>query len=183
LNEKHFQQEFRESIKFFYPFCHYHKIPDPTRKDFEGESYTIKRPYDAFYIYKDDFVAFEYKMIKKPESFAFNRVDDNQIYHLLEVNQSFNVGLIVVNYRFSFTEKQMKKYNTDKSKHNFCIIFEIKEFMKFKYFYYNYLNKKSIDFEYIWDLYNKKANSILEWIKIEDKWVWDVRKIFKYFFR
>lgn len=171
MDEKIFQQEFRKSIKFFNPNCHYVKIPDPSATTAER---TIKRPYDAFYIYKEKFIAFEYKMMKSPEGFPFDRVEENQIFGLTKAYQSFNNAYLIINYRFEFTEKQMKKYEIDISKQNFCFCCEILKFLQLQYWYLNFLNSKSLPFEYVWELKEQKSPMILEWTKISDVYVWNI---------
>ncbi len=173
MNESIFKQEIRESLNFFNPACHYEKIPDPS----SGFNQTVKRPYDGYYVYKDKFIAFEYKMIKQPNSFPFDKVEDHQIYNLLKAKQSFNEGFVLINYRFSFSQFQMDKYETNISKNNFTFLIDISDFVQLKYLYEKFLLKKSIPFEYVWDLKKNNSNSIIEWMKIKDKWVWNISKI------
>ena len=176
MNERVFQQEIRNSIKYFCPGSHYQKIPDPQRS-FDNTSY---RPYDAFCLNKKNFVAFEYKQMKKPKSFPFDMVLDHQVYNLANVMANLTPAYILINYRFIFSEKQMQKYQTIQNKYNFTIAFRIDWYMTIKTILQDMLNIKSISFEeYIWPFYQQKNNMIVEWIKHKDIWIWDMKKIIK----
>jgi penicillin-binding protein-related factor A (putative recombinase) len=176
MNEKIFQQEIRNSIKFFYPGCHYQKIPDPYKK-FEDIS---RRPYDAFCLDNNNFFAFEYKQMKNPESFPFKNVQDHQVYNLANVMANLNPAYILINYRFIFSEKQMQKYGATQNKYNFIVAFRIDWYITIKTILQDMLNIKSISFEkYIWPIYQQKNNMLIEWIKHKDNWMWDMRKLLK----
>ncbi|MDD5589215.1 MAG: hypothetical protein PHP92_04125 [Candidatus Nanoarchaeia archaeon] len=174
MDESIFQAEIRESIKYLYPVSHYKKIPDPSKFDVNN---TIKRPYDGYFVSRDQFVSFEYKIIKEPISFPFDRVDDNQIYNLLCVAQNFQLALLLINYRFNLSEKQMQKYSVENDKHNFTLCLEIAKFLQLKKLYKHFLFKKSIPFEYIWELYQKKSNLIINWEKIGEQYIWNLKPI------
>lgn len=174
MDESIFQAEIRESIKYLYPVSHYKKIPDPSRFDVNN---TIKRPYDGYFVNRNQFVSFEYKIMKEPASFPFDNVDDNQIYNLLHVSQNFQLALLLINYRFNLSAKQMEKHTIEDSKHNFVLCLEIAKFLQLKNLYKNFLFKKSIPFEYIWELYQKKSSLIINWEKIGERYIWNLQPI------
>lgn len=174
MDEKIFQNEIRSSINYLYPLADYTKIPDPVGKIAEQ---TIKRPYDAFYIYQNKFVAIEYKQMKQPLGFPFDKVQEHQIYNLTKIKSTFNHAYILINYRFQFSDVQMKKYKTDQSKHNFAICFDIIDYIIQRICYRDFLNRKSIPFEEFWEVYQKKTKALIEWTKHKDTWIWDLRKI------
>jgi penicillin-binding protein-related factor A (putative recombinase) len=177
MKETVFQNEIRKSIKFFYPMAHYKKIPDPSIRDINQ---TAKRPYDSYYVYKDIFIAIECKQMKKPEAFPFMKVENHQVYNLLNVRSGFNVGLLLINYRFLFSEKQMEKYGTEQKKHNFAVVLDVKEYTNLIYMH-KHLNKKSIPFQLFWQLYKNNHHTIMHWEKINNVLVWNIKKIFDVF--
>ncbi len=178
MNEKQFQNEIRSSIQYLFPAAHYVKIPDPSKMDINQ---TNKRPYDAYYIFHNVFIAFEYKQIKEAKSFPFDRVENHQVYNLLEVNQGFNHGYVLINYRFSLTEKQMKKLDTQSKKHNFSVLLDISYFVLLRNFYLGICGKKSLPFEVIWKWHKEGRNTIIFWEKMKDKHIWNLKNILQPF--
>lgn len=71
--------------------CYAYKIPDPP-STFGGEHarFTMKRPYDFFFVRKGKFYAGEAKLSKKLESFGWNTLKEHQKEGLEEVIEDGN---------------------------------------------------------------------------------------------
>jgi len=124
MRESIFQSEIKRSIDALMGHSHYHKIPDVYAKgDFE-----TKRPYDCYVFYNKEFCALELKQIRECKSFPFENVEPHQIYYLQKVKQNLGLAYVVINYRFSPSQKQMKKYKLKENKYNFTIAIDIDYF-------------------------------------------------------
>ena len=110
----------------------------------------------------------EYKQIKTPESFSFNRVAGHQVYGLLKAEQSFGYGIILINYRFDLSKKQKIKYKTKKTHHNFAVWFHASEWLHLTHLHQTHGRKKSLPFVDIWSLYLDNHYRILKWEKVNN---------------
>jgi len=73
---------------------HVHKLPVARM-----QGYMAKSIYDLLILYDGTYAGIECKVLSKPGSFPFSRVNDRQIISLEEVHKNGGRGLILINIR------------------------------------------------------------------------------------
>jgi len=154
--EADFQGEITSSIKYYYPFAHYYKIPDPRVYDNKNR----KRPYDCYGIIKGKFFAFELKQMKMPHAFPLREIEPHQIKALKEVRDNKGMAYFLINYRFNLSRIQMTRYRFRRRHMNIAVYFNVNEIISIKK-----SGVKSISFP---DIFMNPHR--IEWIPNKKKW-------------
>jgi len=154
-NSTHFQSEWIESWRSYYPGCHVVKIPDAIKS--AASRFIPPKPYDIYVMVDHAFLAMELKLKTRLGGFSFKEVTEWQVNNLLEAKNNGAISYVVINYRASVTERQQKKYGLQGKRFNAVFVIEIDNF---NYFDKN-LPSKSIPFE--WFLDNENCIR-LDWI-------------------
>lgn len=116
-NEAEFSAEVRKDLKKVYPDIHQYLIQDAYKSG--------KKPYDAYFLGIDEFVALEFKFIKKGvKSLKTDLVTQHQMDYLDEVRLSDQRALVVIGFQETKTAwiipiigwfNMLKKYRNKKS--------------------------------------------------------------------
>lgn len=176
--ESDFQTEFSHSCYSQFSKGLYEKLRDPMA-DSRGVVKAKKLPFDCFLLYEEKFYAFELKLIKKCEGFNFNKIQKHQVDALLKVENNYQNGYLVVNYRFFPDKNNIKKHNLYNKKYIFTFAMDISSFLMLKY---NLLKSgyKSIPIEIILEAYKNpndwKMFNFISYRTIKNKIVWDIER-------
>lgn len=110
MKEKDFQSEVTRSILWLEQQLgeplHYMKIPDAPMGP--NARFASVKGYDAFLVHRGRFIALELKLSKGP-SISFDRVNDVQDNFLSEVVQAGGLAWILVNFRVTWSQREIKR--------------------------------------------------------------------------
>jgi penicillin-binding protein-related factor A (putative recombinase) len=165
LQESDFQTEISRSKKKYAPGFST-KLPDPS-SDF---SFAAKRPFDCLWIINGQTFCFELKQVKEPEAFAFSRIEEHQKWNLSIVSAQNCHAYILINYRFTSTDKIIEKYGLQKHE-NFVLAIDIDYFGIIEHMFETQ-GRRSIPFEFIVHIYKNGfiGTHVLPWITKHKMW-------------
>jgi len=167
MDEATFQSEMSRSLHHSYGPNFFYKPTDQI-----GTFVTAKRPFDCFLLILGKLFGFELKQLREPSGFAFDRVEEHQLYYLNLVSANLGKAFLLINFRMDADEKQQKKYGI-KKKENFVIAIDI-DYYDIIVNKYRLLGKKSIPLDFILNIYRNGfiGCHVIEWMP--DKKMWDV---------
>lgn len=118
MAECEFQTELGRGLDLV-PEVHYHKIADMPNFLYRQSKVTFKKPYDCYMCFRGLFVAMELKQRKNPSLKTLAEksgegLTREQEANLLAVEASGGVGLVVVNFRFPLSAREVKKQGVSK---------------------------------------------------------------------
>lgn len=171
--EKAFQSEFNSSIRKLIPGVHFYQIPNAPYAP-EIIPRPIVKPYDCYMLYKNEFYAFELKVVTRVGAYPLTKIQPQQIPCLLNVVSQGGTGLLVFNINTILTDKHKDIFGIDKPRLNVVFYEHVPVFKQ----YVESLNAKSIPFSYFADAIRNDRN-ILHRKKHDNHLVWDVLPLFQ----
>lgn len=162
MRESIFQGEWRDSWRYHFPKCHFHKEADAPKSD--KTRFLPPKQYDCRALLEGTYYAMELKLKTKIQAFPFKEVTEWQIDNLKEARDAGGNAFVVINYRVSRIPERTRKKHGLNSDVNLAFCIDVDRFIYLD----KSINAKSIPFL---DLVN---NSI---VVERDGDFWDIPKM------
>lgn len=173
MKESNFASEIKRSCEVVNN-CFYYKIPD----SYMGERFLVKKPFDAFIVCNNKFIAIEFKMhkvvgVNGVGAFPFICVKDHQVEGLQKVVNAGGRGLVMVNFRINylkFTKNQFITKSINKTYYIDVAKFGLQQYR------HNKINKKSIPYSEIQISWRELTRTSRD---LTGKLCWDIEGVLK----